>query len=1099
MCLVNILTSIAPCIFADVLGLLSLKWGNQLYITLIETLVLEVVMLLFLIFEFFTTRKLHERGEYTKVAVEPNMSMLGNQMDESNENMEKKLRADALKRLIEMMKGNKGMMPNNRIEECIDDEDVFKRRNSLPANGNPREELSERPRSYPLSPRTRKEMEDPLINPLALGFEREDYFWEPQDNVYAESKPPDPLGKIGKSYKDGDTQTFMVGGDHDIPFRDEDSDDERNPRLRGKIGRGRGRRGRFEDKIREENQFMDQDSDDLDDDNELDVIKEEDDLVAAGLISDRKKKDEEERRKLEEDLRKKIEEEDNQLLEEEKRLATNKTDDDFIKEAEEELSKSKLDLASPPHVSEKADELNDTDVKVNPVTLKSATKNIDGMRIPPTPSKRTFNENDIKGELEKNDEGKYTPTVLTNGEKVDKYGRRVNDKGFLVNENGDVIDSKTDKEMFEKNQLDPNGDIPQPFKLERYNFNPHDIIGAFAIGKNGKPILHETPDGKLVDDSGRQVNEKGILIDEEGNVIDKYGRKKLDKNQLTNKGDLPPMLNYNGKQFKVQDVMGVFDKDPRGDIIMEKNANGELVDKKGRRVNEKGYLVDKNENIIDQKGNKIWDKEHLLEGEFPKIFPFSSFNPETITGDFKRDGSGNPILKPAGKEGQFYDDKGNLVNKKGYLINKNGDIIDKNGNLVFRKNLLKDGEIPPVFRNGMIRQDSSTSLSRLMSEIDKDQDSDLDILKDQLEDYDEEEKGNTSVDSLMEDTPSNYNIANQRFDETKYKQPPEAKYNEDEEDDYDEDDENEYELEGEEDEEEDNDSITGPAGVPILNARQPQKRIVRKSKKKKKKRKKKPKPVFEDPTAADIAMARAYGGAPRGRPARKYKRKMSGRSTSSHASRGFSKPARRDQFFNIGGGSVSGKDPGNKINTLRSNDSKSVAGRGPNLASKKLVKKKVRGPDSKASNSDFEKLYDKNLDEFLENSDFDFESIGPPSRTMSRQGSVRGENRLKGLESIYLQRLEANPAKDKRKKQNKRKGKSNKKRGENDFLGSELSDQDDLAGLIEDNYRKMKKKFGPQSARSKSKGAGPTSDKPNIFTGNYGKYVKEKSSEVDQL
>jgi hypothetical protein len=26
--------------------------------------------------------------------------------------------------------------------------------------------------------------------------------------------------------------------------------------------------------------------------------------------------------------------------------------------------------------------------------------------------------------------------------------------------------------------------------------------------------------------------------------------------------------------------------------------------------------------------------------------------------------------------------------------------------------------------------------------------------------------GNTSVDSMMEDTPSNYNIANQRFDQT---------------------------------------------------------------------------------------------------------------------------------------------------------------------------------------------------------------------------------------------------------------------------------------------------------------------------------------------
>ena len=983
-------------------------------------------MALFIFIEFCTLKSITENNEYKKVEIEPNMSAIGDRLDDSNDNMEKKLRADALKRLIEMMKGNKGFMPNNKIEEWIDDDDRLRRRNSLPAPGNPREELSDRPRSYPLSPRARKDLENPLINPLALGFDNEDdEFWMPQDNVYAESKPPDPLGKIGKNYKDGDTQTFVVGGDHDIPFRDDDSDEGKGPRTKGKAGRGRGRRGRFEEKIRDENQYMDQDSDELNDENELDVINEEDDILGGGVGTDRKKQlEDEERRKLEEDLRKKIEEEDNQLLEEEKRLATNKSEEDFIKEAEESLSKSKLDNVGSPiqDIDDKSQDLNDTDIKVNPDALQAVATNVDGMQIPPSPTKRTFNENDIKGDLEKNDEGHYAPTMLQNGVMVDKFGRKVNEKGFLVNPTGDVVDAKTNKQMFDKDKLTPNGDIPQPFKFERYNFNPHDITGAYAIGKNGKPILHETPDGKLVDDNGRQVNENGIMIDEEGNVIDKYGRKKLDKNQLTNKGDLPAMLNYEGKQFRIQDVMGEFDKDPRGDIIFEKNNKGEMVDKKGRRVNDKGYLINDKGDIIDKKGTKIWDKDHLYENEFPKIFPFSSFNIDSITGNFDRDAKGNPILKPAGKDGQFYDKDGKLVNKRGYLINPNGDIIDKNGNLVFKKNVLKDGEIPAVFRNGLIRQDSSTSLSRLMSEIDKNQDSDLDILKDQMEDFEEEEKGNTSVDSLMEDTPSNYNIANQRFDEAKYKKEPEEKYNENDEDDYEDDDEDGDGENADEDEEdeEDNDSITGPAGVPILNARQPKRKILRK--KKKKKRRKKPKLEFEDPTTGDIAMAKAYGGEARGRPVRKLKRKISGVSSSSKQSRGFSKPARRDQFFKVGG-SVSGREPMHK-HTLKSTDSKSKIG--PSIGGKKLPKGRPKGTQSKASNSDFEKLYDKNLDDFLENSDFDFESIGPQSRKMSRQGSARGGHRLKGLESIYLQRLEANPAKEKRRKdKNRKRGKKN--------------------------------------------------------------------------
>ena len=202
-----------------------------------------------------------------------------------------------------------------------------------------------------------------------------------------------------------------------------------------------------------------------------------------------KKKEEEERKRLEDELRKKIEEEDNQLLEEEKRLATNKSDEEksdeedksegaheLIKEAEEELSKSKLDPISSPGNNLQDDDINSEDLESE--MKDTVPENIDGMLIPPTRNKRTFNENDIKGDVDKDEEGKKNIVVLPNGDKVDKMGRKVNDKGFLVDDKGNIIDCKTNKKMFKKNQLDENGDIPQPFKLERYNFNCHDITGA---------------------------------------------------------------------------------------------------------------------------------------------------------------------------------------------------------------------------------------------------------------------------------------------------------------------------------------------------------------------------------------------------------------------------------------------------------------------------------------------------------------------------------------------------------------------------------------------------------------------------------------------
>jgi hypothetical protein len=1045
-CIINILTSIFVCIFADVLGLLSISWGNQLYITLMETLILETIMLIFLVIEFFATRKIHLKDEYSKVAIEPNMSMLSGE-----ESAEKELRKDALRRLIEMMKRNKGM--NNQLEELMD-EDRQKRRNSLPAHENSRCSTPERAYSYPVSPRTRKDLENPLINPLTFNFDNDsESFYEPPDNVYAESKPPDPIAKIGKKYSDGDTQTIT----EQILFNDHQLETEDARYRSGKKGRGRGRKGRLEDNIRDENE-----SDDLGELNDLDMIKEEDDLG----MSPRKERntEEDERKKLEEDLRRKIEEEDNDLIEEEKRLASGrdnkedkddkedddiKADDDnkFIEEAEEELRRSKSIFGNFSSPNNPDDDSEDCTSEYQ----DSVAELVDGMFIPPVKAKRSFNENDIKGDVDRNKDGTYKTTKLPNGDDVDKMGRKVNKKGFLIDDKGNVIDSKTKKKMFKKKQLDENGDIPQPFKFERYNFNCHDIMGAYPIGKDGKPVIQETPNGQLVDESGRQVNKNGFLIDEDGNIIDKYRRRKIDKDHLTKNGSLPRMLNYDGRKFAIQDIMGELDKDPKGDLIFKKDKRGNNVDKKGRRVNDKGYLIDNEGNIIDKKENHIFDKEHLLDNEFPKVFPFSSFNADTVTGSFKRDKNGNPILKKGKSPDQFFDDNGRLVNKRGYFIDKDGNIIDVRKNLVFKKNVLRDGDLPPVFKKGLIRQDSTDSLSKLMSEIERDNDSDLDILKNQLKNF-EEDKGNTSVDSLMEDTPSNYNIANQRFDEAKYKKEPEHKYNEDDEDDDDYYTNEEYESEEAEDED-DNDSITGPRGVPILNARLPSHQIIQRKGKKKRRRRRKPKLEFEDPTAADVAMARAYGGVPRGKVTRKPRRKLSGKSTTSHGSRGFSKPVKRDKFFNMGAGSTSGLGQNPKLSTLRSNDSKSNVGK-TRLVSRK---DKTRGPNSKVSNSDFEQIYDKNLDDFLENSDFDFESLGGQSRVKSRIGSARGGNdKLKGLESIYLQRLEANPA-NKKKKQVKRRG-----RGPGSFMGSEISDQDDLAGLIEDNYKNMKKEFAGQ-------------------------------------
>lgn len=44
--------------------------------------------------------------------------------------------------------------------------------------------------------------------------------------------------------------------------------------------------------------------------------------------------------------------------------------------------------------------------------------------------------------------------------------------------------------MFKKTDLDSDGHIPLPFRLESYNFNPHEILGNFDFDKKAdKPII----------------------------------------------------------------------------------------------------------------------------------------------------------------------------------------------------------------------------------------------------------------------------------------------------------------------------------------------------------------------------------------------------------------------------------------------------------------------------------------------------------------------------------------------------------------------------------------------------------------------------------
>ena len=129
---------------------------------------------------------------------------------------------------------------------------------------------------------------------------------------------------------------------------------------------------------------------------------------------------------------------------------------------------------------------------------------------------------------------------------------------------------------------------------------------------------------------------------------------------------------------------------------------------------------------MDKDGREIFEKKHLSNDEVPKIFPFTKFNVKNVLGDFEMDPLGNPILD-RDTDGHFIDRKGKLVNQKGYLVDSQGNVINKNGKCTFEKKLLdNEQDIPKVFRTGLLKSDTASTLSRLMSEIGKNQPSEFD-------------------------------------------------------------------------------------------------------------------------------------------------------------------------------------------------------------------------------------------------------------------------------------------------------------------------------------------------------------------------------------
>jgi len=112
--------------------------------------------------------------------------------------------------------------------------------------------------------------------------------------------------------------------------------------------------------------------------------------------------------------------------------------------------------------------------------------------------------------------------------------------------------------------------------------------------------------------AGRLIN--GVIdnLDTDGLGEFKRRRKRLPKRRMA---EIP--------NFDIEEILGEFEIDNKGNNMIIKTKDGKLNDKNGRLVNRRGYLLDPAGNVITRRGIFIFYKEEIdHDDEIPAPFCF---------------------------------------------------------------------------------------------------------------------------------------------------------------------------------------------------------------------------------------------------------------------------------------------------------------------------------------------------------------------------------------------------------------------------------------------------------------------------------------------
>ncbi|KAL4506714.1 hypothetical protein ABPG72_000285 [Tetrahymena utriculariae] len=196
------------------------------------------------------------------------------------------------------------------------------------------------------------------------------------------------------------------------------------------------------------------------------------------------------------------------------------------------------------------------------------------------------------------------------GNKIDKDGNRIDKDGNKIDKDGNRIDKDGNRIDKDGNRIDKDGNrIDKDGNRIDKDGNRIDKDGN-RIDKNGNRIDN---DGNRIDKDGNRIDKDGNRIDKDGNRIDKGGNR-IDKdgNRIDKDGN-----RIDKDRNRIDKDGNRIDKD--GNRI---DKNGNRIDKDGNRIDKDGNKIDKNGNKLDKNGQVIDDKNKKAEDDM--LFYFNN-------------------------------------------------------------------------------------------------------------------------------------------------------------------------------------------------------------------------------------------------------------------------------------------------------------------------------------------------------------------------------------------------------------------------------------------------------------------------------------------